>query len=98
MVKKLGYAEESIEHCRRSQAIKKFLVRKGTASPSSAKPYSTHLTAFAFFIFESYQGQEVDGFIESIKQGKNDPYDILAEFAKFLRDTRTGENTLGGTR
>ncbi len=93
--KELGYTKQSLKHYRQSQYIRKYLARKGTASASSASSYSTHLTAFAFFIFKRYDQQDVDEFLDSIKSGQYDPYDILAEFASFLRATRTGKIALG---
>jgi hypothetical protein len=76
--------------------MSRYLPRKGTASPSSAKTYSIHLTAFAFFIFK--QNIELDYFIDSVKAGRRDPYDALADFAGFLRSSKTGENVLGGNQ
>lgn len=96
--KELGYAEESLAHYRNSQYIKRYLSRKGTASPGSAKTYSTHLISFAFFVFKQKEKQEVDAFIDSIKKGNLDPYDALAEFASFLRVSRTGKTQLGANQ
>jgi hypothetical protein len=91
----LGYTEESKTHFMRSKYIHKYLSRKATGSLSSSKTYATHLAAFAFYIFKEKEGQEVDAFIDSIKTGQNDPYDALAEFASFLRQSRTGKHALG---
>ena len=78
----LGYTDDSLQHYLRSQNIKKFLTRKGTASPTSAKTYATHFKALAFYVFKMHPGLEVDTFIDNLRTGKNDPYDILADFAK----------------
>jgi integrase len=90
----LGYTEESKVHFKRSRYLHKYMSRKATASQTSARTYATHLAAFAFYIFKE-KGQEVDAFIESIKTGKDDPYDILAEFASFLQESRSGKHALG---
>jgi integrase len=91
----LGYTEESKAHFKRSKYIRKYLSRKATASLTSSKTYATHLAAFAFYIYKEQKGQQVDAFIDSIKAGQRDPYDILAEFASFLRESRTGRYALG---
>lgn len=91
----LGYTDDSLQHYLKSQYIKKFLSRKGTASPTSAKTYATHLKSFAFYIYKVHPSVEVDAFIDEIRTGKQDPYDILADFAKFLRESRTEKHKLG---
>lgn len=91
----LGYTEESKTHFKRSKCIHKYLSRKATASLTSSKTYATHLAAFAFYIYKEQKRQEVDAFIDSIKAGQRDPCDILAEFASFLRESRTGRYALG---
>ena len=91
-----GYTKDSHHHYLKSQNIRKFLVPKGTASPSSAKTYATHLKAFAYFVYKSHPELDVDAFIDEIKKGKHDPCDVLADFAKFLRESRTGKQKLGG--
>jgi hypothetical protein len=84
--KLLGYTEESKAHFKRSKYTDKYLSRKATASLNSPKTYATHLAAFAFYIYKR-KGQEVDAFIDSIKAGQNDAYNILAEFAGKIGHT-----------
>ena len=45
--------------------------------------YKTRMQSFAQFVYRRYNKTPVDDFLEQIKAGKYDPYDILTEYSGF---------------
>ena len=56
--------------------------------------YKTRMQSFAQFVYRRYNKTPVDDFLEQIKAGKYDPYDILTEYSGFLRNERPNESKL----
>ena len=52
------------------------------------------MQSFAQFVYKRYNKTPVDDFLEKIKAGKHDPYDVLTEYSGFLRNERPNENKL----
>jgi integrase len=62
---------------------------------NTAITYKTTMQSFAQFVYRRYNKIPVDNFLEQIRAGKYDPYDILTEYSGFLRNERpTAENKL----
>ena len=87
---RLLYTDEELAHFERSMSIRKYLAKKCTASQITATNYKTRLVAFCQFIFQHHSKKEVDAFVDEVKAGKHDPYDVLSEFASFLQCSRNG--------
>ncbi len=93
------YTQEEMAHFARSGYAKKYVDRKKGSSDQTATAAQTGVAAFAQFVFRR-KDVELDSFVDQIKGGKVDPYDTLAEFLSFPKETRKGElkvnnNTLG---
>ena len=56
------------------------------------RQYETTLHSFAQFVYRRYYKTPVDEFLEHIKAGECDPYDILTEYSGFLKNGRQNEN------
>lgn len=89
------YGKERVEHFKRSKAVQKYIARKATQNESTASTYKSYLMNFANFVFIKYDGIELDDFIEEIKKDKHNPYDVLAEFAAFLKNEKKGSKNGG---
>ena len=87
-LRKTLYTDEDIKHFENSKLIAKFIERKAAASIKTAGAYKTALLALSSFLRKQY-GQAVDAFIEDMKNGKQDPYDVLSGFAAYLVNSRT---------
>jgi integrase len=84
-----------IEHCETSKTIVKYIEAKTIQDKNTAITYKTTMQSFAQFVYRRYNKIPVDNFLEQIRAGKYDPYDILTEYSGFLRNERpTAENKL----
>jgi hypothetical protein len=90
------YTPEEIEHCETSKTIMKYIDAKTIQDKNTGITYKTQMQSFAQFVYRRYNKTPVDNFLEQIKAGKYDPYDILTEYAGFLRDEKrpTAESKL----
>jgi len=79
------YGEEGIEYCESSVLIKKYVQRKEVESATSAATYKGKLWRFALFVYTHYDKVPFDSFMEQIREGKQDPYDVLADYASYLK-------------
>jgi integrase len=82
------YTLAEIEHCETSKTIAKYIDAKTIQDKNTGTTYKTHMQSFAQFVYRRYNKTPVDNFLEQIKAGKYDPYDILTEYAGFLRNER----------
>lgn len=82
------YTPAEIEHCETSKTIMKYIEAKTIQDKNTGITYKTQMQSFAQFVYRRYNKTPVDNFLEQIKAGKYDPYDILTEYAGFLRNER----------
>ena len=82
------YTPEEIEHCETSKTITKYIEAKTIQDKNTGITYKTQMQSFAQFVYRRYNKTPVDNFLEQIRAGKYDPYDILTEYAGFLRNER----------
>lgn len=82
------YTPAEIEHCESSETIAKYINAKIIQSKNTGMTYKTRMQSFAQFVYRRYSKTPVDEFLEQIKAGKYDPYDILTEYSGFLRNER----------
>jgi integrase len=82
------YTPAEIEHCEASKTIMKYIEAKTIQDKNTGITYKTRMQSFAQFVYRRYNKTPVDKFLEQIKAGKYDPYDILAEYSGFLRNER----------
>jgi integrase len=82
------YTPAEIEHCETSKTITKYIDAKTIQDKNTGITYKTQMQSFAQFVYRRYNKTPVDNFLEQIKAGKYDPYDILTEYAGFLRNER----------
>lgn len=88
------YTLAEIEHCETSKTITKYIDAKTIQDQNTGMTYKTQMQSFAQFVYRRYNKTPVDDFLEQIKAGKYDPYDILTEYSGFLRNERPNENKL----
>jgi integrase len=90
------YTLAEIEHCETSKTITKYIDAKTIQDKNTGITYKTQMQSFAQFVYRRYNKTSVDNFLEQIKAGKYDPYDILTEYSGFLRNEKrpTTENKL----
>ena len=89
------YTTEEIEHCESSEAITKYINAKTIQAKNTGIAYKTRLQSFAQFVYRHYNRIAVDDFLERIKAGECDPYDVLTEYSGFLKNgRRPNENKL----
>jgi integrase len=89
------YTLAEIEHCETSKTIMKYIEAKTIQDKNTGMTHKTRMQSFAQFVHRRYNKTPVDKFLEQIKAGKYDPYDILTEYSGFLRNERpTTENKL----
>lgn len=90
-LKRKVFTDDEIAHFDRSKAAQKIVKRKSTASYETGRAYSTRIANFAQYVYQKHDKIELDDFIDELKKGKHDPYEILAEFALFLQKSREGK-------
>jgi hypothetical protein len=88
------YTPAEIEHCETSKTIVKYIDAKTVQDKNTGITYKTQMQSFAQFVYRRYDKIPVDNFLEQIKAGKYDPYDILTEYSGFLRNERLPESKL----
>ena len=88
------YTAAEIEHCETSKTIVKYVEAKTIQDKNTGITYKTKMQSFAQFVYRRHNKTPVDDFLEQIKTGKYDPYDILTEYSGFLRNERPTENKL----
>jgi integrase len=86
------YTPAEIEHCETSKTITKYIDAKTIQDKNTGITYKTQMQSFAQFVYRHYNKTPVDNFLEQIKAGKYDPYDILTEYAGFLRNEKRPPN------
>jgi len=87
------YTPAEIEHCESSKTITKYIDAKTIQSKNTGISYKTRLLqSFAQFVYRRYNKTPVDDFLDHIKAGKYDPYDILTEYSGFLKNERQSGN------
>src|SRR5215204_1893949 len=82
------YTPAEIEHCETSKTITKYIDAKTIQDKNTGITYKTQMQSFAQFVYRRYNKTLVDNFLEQIRAGKYDPYDILTEYSGFLRNER----------
>jgi integrase len=82
------YTLAEIEHCETSKTITKYIDAKTIQDKNTGITYKTQMQSFAQFVYRRYNKTSVDNFLEQIKAGKYDPYDILTEYSGFLRNEK----------
>jgi hypothetical protein len=88
------YSLAEIEHCETSKTITKYIEAKMIQDKNTGMTYKTRMQSFAQFVYRRYNKTPVDDFLEQIKAGKYDPYDILTEYSGFLKNERPSESKL----
>lgn len=88
------YTLAEIEHCETSKTITKYIDAKTIQDQNTGMTYKTQMQSFAQFVYRRYNKHQLTIFLEQIKAGKYDPYDILTEYSGFLRNERPNENKL----
>jgi integrase len=88
------YTLAEIEHCETSKTIMKYIEAKMIQDKNTGMTYKTRMQSFAQFVYRRYNKTPVDDFLEQIKAGKYDPYDILTEYSGFLKNERPSESKL----
>ena len=88
------YTPEEDAHFERSKLVQKFIQRRKSASPKTAVNYRSRIRNFVQFVYRQYSKIEPDEFINEIKAGKHDVYDILADFGAWLVSERTGQSEI----
>jgi integrase len=88
------YTPAEIEQCENSKTIMKYINAKTIQAKNTGISYKTRLQSFAQFVYRRYNKTPVDNFLEQIKGGEYDPYDILTEYSGFLKNGRPNENKL----
>ncbi|MDQ3969948.1 MAG: hypothetical protein M3275_16315, partial [Thermoproteota archaeon] len=88
------YTPAEIEHCESSETITKYVNAKTIQAKNTGITYKTRMQSFAQFVYRRYNKTSVDDFLEHIKTGEYDPYDILTEYSGFLKNGRQNDNKL----
>jgi integrase len=88
------YTPAEIEHCESSETITKYINAKTIQAKNTGLSYKTRMQSFAQFVYRCYNKTPVDDFLEHIKAGGYDPYDILTEYSGFLKNERQNDNKL----
>ena len=63
-------------------------------SLSTAKEYLARLNYFKAFVEKKFGFPSVDSIIKKIKDGNEDPYEVLTEYALYLKNCRISPYTL----
>jgi hypothetical protein len=82
------YTLAEVRHCETSKTIMKYIKAKTIQDKNTGMTYKTRMQSFAQFVYRCYNKTPIDNFLEQIKAGKYDPYDILAEYSGFLKNER----------
>jgi integrase len=82
------YTLAEVRHCEISKTIMKYIEAKTIQDKNTGMTYKTRMQSFAQFVYRRYNKTPVDDFLEQIRAGKYDPYDILTEYSGFLRNER----------
>jgi integrase len=69
-----------------NDTITKYIKNIRTMSKSTANEYNRRLNNFSIFVSKEYK-TNVDSIISKIKEGVEDPYDILSSYIAYLQDT-----------
>ena len=88
------YTPAEIEHCESSKTIAKYIEAKTIQAKNTGITYKTRMQSFAQFVYRRYNRIPVDDFLDYIKAGKYDPYDILTGYSGFLKNERPNEMKL----
>ena len=64
-----------------------------TMSTKTAKEYGTRLNSFRRFVLEHYDDITMDDFIEKIRKGSENPYNILNNYAAYLLSSNNISNS-----
>jgi integrase len=86
------YTPAEIEHCESSRTIAKYINAKMIQAKNTGISYKTRMQSFAQFVYRHYNKTPVDDFLEQIKAGGYDPYDVLTEYSSFLKTERLRNN------
>jgi integrase len=78
------YGPDGITYIQNCRQLQKYIGRRAVASPATAISYRSKLNRFGLFIFKAYPGKSYDDVLANLKDGKIDPYDLLADFAATL--------------
>ncbi len=76
-----------------SQIISDYITNISMMNELTAKEYYARLRTFEVFIEKKYS-QRVDDIISNIKNGKQDPYSLLTEYAKYLSQQKISTLTV----
>lgn len=87
------YEAKDIEAYEASKSIKKFIARKAAINEKTAESYGATMLSFAAFVRQELK-KAVDELIEKMKEGKPDPYEILSDYATFLKNSRKGKTNM----
>jgi len=83
-LRRLG--QEAVDYIHSSRTLEKYIQKKALRSQSSALTYKTRLTMLGYFIFKRVgKTTSMDKFIEEMKEGHVNPYDLLSDYALFLK-------------
>ncbi len=89
------YGVEVLTYIGESKILKNYLLRKATANSSTAKTYRSRLNKFVYYVYKLVGiTTSFDAFLGEIKAGKHNPYDLLAEFAQFLKNDGDKSNEI----
>jgi integrase len=88
------FTPEENAHFERSKLVEKFVQRRKAASPKTAVNYRSRIRNFCQFAYKQHAKIELDDFINEIKADKLDVYEVLADFAAWLVNERTGQSEI----
>jgi integrase len=87
--------KQSSNHSLTNNAIVVYITNVGTMSESSAYQYLSILNNFKEFITSKYDNRlSIDGLIVKIKNGDQDAYNLLNDYAAYLRNNNISALTL----
>lgn len=85
------FGPDGISYLNKSSWLKKYIARKGTASASTASTYRTRLNSFLLFTLKEKKSSDFDLFV---KDSAINPYDLLADYASWLRSEGASTNDI----
>lgn len=89
------FGEEGLKYISSSKQLDKYIIRKSVQSENSAKTYRAKLNRFGFFIYQKYgKASTLDEILSKVATGEIDPYDLLAEFAAYLKEINVKPNEI----
>jgi integrase len=77
-------AQKHLHHASEN-VLNKYIRNIGTMNKATAYEYQVRLTTFAEFVFNDY-GTTLDMLIIKLKEGSEDPYDILTNYVAYLQN------------